>query len=158
MRSASRVMRRADRQASGGDELKPGGTISRAMRLRFWLIGLLRSFLFAFAGIGWMVRTQRNAQVHVFITTVVVIAGFVLQVSTVEWLALILSIAVVLAFEALNSAVEAVVDLASPQLHLLAKRAKDAAAGAVLLVAIGAALVGCIIFLPKLLRFVGLMT
>lgn len=125
-----------------------------ALKVRRWLVGLIRSFGFAFAGLGWMLRTQRNAQIHVAITCAVIIAGFALRVSVAEWLALILSIALILALEALNTAVEAVVDLVSPQPHPLAKRAKDVAAGAVLLGAIGVAIVGAIVFLPKLLALV----
>ncbi len=116
-----------------------------------WLIGLIRSFGFAFAGIGAMLRTQRNAQIHTAATVVVALAGLFLGASLGEWIALSLSIALVLALEALNTALEAVVDLVSPQPHPLAKKAKDVAAGAVLIGAVGAALVGCLIFLPKLL-------
>lgn len=118
-----------------------------------WLVGLIRSFGFAFAGIGAMLRTQRNAQIHTVATIVVVVAGWFFGVSTGEWIALILATALVLSLEALNTALEAVVDLVSPQPHPLAKKAKDVAAGAVLIGAIGAALVGCIIFVPKLLAF-----
>ena len=125
-----------------------------ALRLRRWLGGLIRSFGYAFAGVGGMFRTQRNAQIHVVVMCAVIIAGFALRVSATEWLALILSIALILALEALNTAVEAVVDLVSPQPHPLAKRAKDVAAGAVLLGAIGVAVVGAIVFLPKLLAIV----
>ena len=125
-----------------------------ALRSRLWLFGLIRSFGFAFAGLGWMLRTQRNAQIHFVITIAVVLVGLWLRVSAVEWIALILAIALVLALEALNTALEAVVDLVSPQYHPLAKRAKDSAAGAVLIGAIGTAIVGCIIFLPKLLALI----
>ena len=116
-----------------------------------WLVGLIRSFGFAFAGVGAMLRTQRNAQIHTAAMIVVVAAGWFFGVTAGEWIALILATALVLALEALNTALEAVVDLVSPQPHPLAKKAKDVAAGAVLIGAIGAALVGCIIFLPKLL-------
>ena len=118
-----------------------------------WLVGLIRSFGFAFAGVGAMLRTQRNAQIHSVAMIVVVAAGWFFGVTAGEWIALILSTALVLALEALNTALEAVVDLVSPQPHPLAKKAKDVAAGAVLIGAIGAALVGCIIFVPKLLAF-----
>lgn len=141
------MQRRADDQ-----KLVPRRAV--AVRVWRWLVGLIRSFGFAFAGLGWMLRTQRNAQIHVAITCAVIIAGFALRVSAGEWLALILSVALILALEALNTAVEAVVDLVSPQPHPLAKRAKDVAAGAVLLGAIGVALVGVIVFLPKLLALV----
>lgn len=124
-------------------------------RAVFYVRFVLRSFVFAFEGLVWMARTQRNAQVHLFITGIVLIAAVFFQVSMSEWLALILAIALVLALEAMNSAVEAVVDLSSPQLHPLAKRAKDAAAGSVLIAAIGAALVGCIVFLPKFWALLG---
>ncbi|MBV9786587.1 MAG: diacylglycerol kinase family protein [Chloroflexi bacterium] len=100
-----------------------------------------------------MLRTQRNAQIHTVATIVVVAAGWFFGVSAGEWIALILATALVLSLEALNTALEAVVDLVSPQPHPLAKKAKDVAAGAVLIGAIGAALVGCIIFVPKLLAF-----
>lgn len=116
-----------------------------------WLVGLIRSFGFAFAGVGAMLRTQRNAQIHTVAMIVVVVAGWFFGVTAGEWIALILATALVLALEALNTALEAVVDLVSPQPHPLAKKAKDVAAGAVLIGAIGAALVGCIIFVPRLL-------
>lgn len=125
-----------------------------APNVRPWLVGLLRSFVYAFAGIGWMLRSQRNAQVHVLITCIVIIAGCLFRISVGEWLALIMFITLVLALEALNTALEAVVDLASPQIHPLARRAKDAAAGAVLISAIGAVVAGVIVFLPKFLDLI----
>ena len=115
-----------------------------------WLVGLVRSFSWAFAGVWSMLRRQRNAQIHSLITIVVLVFALVLHVSAGEWVSLVLAIALVLALEALNTALEAVVDLVSPQFHPLAKQAKDTAAGAVLIGAIGAAIAGCIIFLPKL--------
>lgn len=115
-----------------------------------WLVGLMRSFGFAFAGLGAMLRTQRNAQIHTAAMIVVAAAGWFFGVTAGEWIALILATALVLSLEALNTALEAVVDLVSPQPHPLAKQAKDVAAGAVLIGAIGAALVGCIIFVPRL--------
>jgi diacylglycerol kinase (ATP) len=119
-----------------------------------WLIALIRSFGFAFAGIAVLLRTQRNAQIHAVAMIVVVAAGFFFRVSLGEWIALILATALVLALEALNTALEAVVDLVSPQPHPLAKRAKDVAAGAVLIGALGAAVVGCIVFVPKLIALI----
>ncbi len=125
-------------------------TLDRRQGARAWLWGLVRSFGWAFAGVWSMLRHQRNAQIHTLITLVVLVFAIVLRVSANEWVALVLAIALVLALEALNTALEAVVDLASPQVHPLAKQAKDTAAGAVLIGAIGAAVAGCIIFLPKL--------
>ncbi|PLS79764.1 MAG: diacylglycerol kinase [Chloroflexi bacterium] len=126
-------------------------------RALFYVRFVLGSFVFAFAGLAWMARTQRNAQVHLLITTIVIVAGVFFRVSVGEWLALILAIALVLALEAMNTAVEAVVDLASPQLHPLAKRAKDAAAGSVLIGAVGAAVVGCVVFVPRFWALLGML-
>lgn len=115
-----------------------------------WLRARLRSFPFAFAGIGHMVRTQGNAQIHLAASAVAIVLGFLLRIERGEWLALALTITLVLAAEGVNTAVEAVVDLASPEFHPLARVAKDVAAGTVLLTAIGAVAVGVIIFLPPL--------
>ena len=128
----------------------PAQNHDRPHGVRVWIVGLVRSFGWAFAGVWHMLRRQRNAQIHSLITTLVVVFAVVLRVSAGEWVALVLAIALVLALEALNTALEAVVDLASPQFHPLAKQAKDTAAGAVLIGAIGAAIAGCIILLPKL--------
>ncbi|NWG19706.1 MAG: diacylglycerol kinase family protein [Chloroflexi bacterium] len=124
-------------------------------RAQHWLRSRLRSFPFAFAGIGHLLRTQGNAQVHMVLGSVAVALGFLLNIERGEWLALALTITLVLAAEGVNTAVEAVVDLASPDFHPLARVAKDVAAGTVLLTAIGAVAVGLIVFLPRLWAFAG---
>ncbi len=123
----------------------------RRYAIQQWLRYLIRSFGFAFAGIGQMIRTERNAQIHFLAAVLVVIGGVLFRVSLQEWIALVLSMTLVLAFEAINSALEALVDLANPHFHPLAKRCKDISAGAVLIAAIGAAIVGALVFVPKLL-------
>jgi diacylglycerol kinase (ATP) len=115
---------------------------------------LLISFRYAFAGIGYLLWTQRNAKIHTAIGVIAVALGFVLRIERGEWLALVLTIVLVLAAEGVNTAVEAAVDLASPAYHPLAKIAKDVAAGTVLLTAIGAVIVGLILFLPHLLPLI----
>jgi diacylglycerol kinase (ATP) len=117
--------------------------------LRF-LIAFLRSFLYAFRGIEELVRTQRNARVHLLAVAVVVVAGLLLQLDRTEWLAVTVICTLVLALEGVNTAIEAVVDLASPQYHDLARRAKDVAAGAVLIAALGALIIAALIVLPRL--------
>jgi diacylglycerol kinase (ATP) len=112
---------------------------------------LLVSFRYAFEGIRYLLWTQRNAKIHSAIATAAVALAFVLRLDRGEWLALMLTIILVLAAEGFNTAIEAAVDLASPAYHPLAKIAKDVAAGTVLLVAIGAVIVGLILFLPHLL-------
>lgn len=121
------------------------------MRLiRSWAIGRLRSFHYAFAGLRVVLR-QRNTHIHLLIASVVIVVGLLWRLSAAEWLALALTITLVLVLEAVNTAVEMTVDLASPQLHPLAKQAKDVAAAAVLLGAGGAVVVALIVFGPRIL-------
>lgn len=110
----------------------------------------LDSFRYAFKGIADLFRHTPNARIHLFVTICVIIAGFFFHITHIEWCILILCIALVLAAEAANTAIEYLTDLVSPDHHPLAGKTKDVAAAAVLLAAIGAAIVGLIIFLPKL--------
>ncbi|MBK9713897.1 MAG: diacylglycerol kinase family protein [Kouleothrix sp.] len=115
---------------------------------------LAASFRFAFAGLLHLLWTQRNAKIHTALGLVAVALGAALGIDRYEWLALILTIAMVLAAEGVNTAVEAAVDLCSPDYHPLAKIAKDVGAGTVLLTAIMAVIVGLVLFLPHLWRIV----
>ena len=124
----------------------------RWQRAQNWLLSLLRSFGYAFAGIGRLIRQQRNAQIHVGLTLFILLLSLAWGLSRVEWLILVLTIALVLSMEALNTAVEAVVDLVSPQFHPLAKLAKDVAAGGVLIAAIGAVIVALLLYGERVLR------
>lgn len=118
-----------------------------------WLVGRALAFRYAFAGLRVLLG-QRNTHIHLFIGLVVVLCGLLWHLTTNEWLALTLIMTIVLALEAVNTALEAVVDLASPQLHPLAKQAKDVGAAAVLVAALGAVIVALIIFGPRLLLLV----
>ncbi len=109
----------------------------------------IKSFSYAFKGIAELFRGTPNARIHLLFTIAVIICGFIFQVSQLEWCILALSIGVVLGAEAFNSALENLVDLVSPDYHELAGKAKDLAAAGVLFCAIGAAIAGTIIFLPK---------
>lgn len=115
---------------------------------------LWRSFGHAFRGIGDLLRTQANARIHLAATLAVIAAGIGFGLSRVEWVAIVAAIGLVWTAEGVNTAIEAVVDLISPQPHPLARRAKDVAAGAVLLAAIAAAVIGGLIFGPRLLALV----
>jgi diacylglycerol kinase (ATP) len=143
-----------DRQAVAGYRTSstPRMRVMSAPRRRSvrWIQQRLRSFPFAFAGIGHLLRTQGNAQIHVAAGSAAIALGFLFNIDRGEWLALALTITLVLAAEGVNTAVEAVVDLVTPGFHPLAKIAKDVAAGTVLLTAIGAVAVGLIVFLPRL--------
>jgi len=112
---------------------------------------LLKSFGYAFAGIWSGFCTQRNMKIHVAVALLVIILGAIVSLTWTEWLILIVVICSVISLELINTAIEAAVDLLGPERHPLAKLAKDTAAGAVLVTAIGAVVIGFIIFLPKLL-------
>jgi diacylglycerol kinase (ATP) len=109
------------------------------------------SFKYAFNGIYILISTQRNARVHLLAAVLVVAAGFYFSISNIEWVAVILCIVMVLATEAFNTAIEKIVDEISPEFNSSAGKIKDLAAGAVLFTAVGAAVVGLIIFVPRLL-------
>jgi diacylglycerol kinase len=111
----------------------------------------IKSFGYAFRGIYIFFRDETHAKIHLFATFCVILAGFFFDIQHWEWCVVLLSIGVVLCAEALNSALERLTDLASPEYHLLAEKAKDLAAGAVLLMSIFAALVGLIVFFPKMM-------
>ena len=100
------------------------------------------TFRYAFAGLLAAWRTERNLRIHAAVAVAVVVAGAVLRLPAAAWAILFLAIALVVAAELLNAAVEAVVDLVSPEDHPLAKRAKDVAAAGVLVAAAGAVAVG----------------
>ena len=111
-----------------------------------------RSFRYAVAGLRYLVRTQPNFRLHLMAAVAVLAASVILGVSAQGTAVLVLTIALVLVAEALNTAIEAVVNLASPGLHPLAKIAKDAAAGATLIAAVMAVLVGLLVLGPPLLK------
>ena len=115
---------------------------------------LISAFRYAFAGLWYLLWTQRNAKIHALLGLIAIALGVVLGLDRYEWLALILTIAIVLAAEGVNTAVEAAVDLAAPDYHPLAKIAKDVGAGTVLVTAITSLVVGLILFLPHLLPIV----
>lgn len=115
-----------------------------------YLLHRIRSFGFALKGIKDLIKNHPNAQIHLLATLIVFIVGIWLKITTTEGCLLVLCIVLVLALEAMNSAVEYLADKISPEQDLLIGKAKDIAAGAVLIAAVGAAIVGCLIFLPKL--------
>lgn len=113
----------------------------------------IKSFGFAINGIKSVIRSEANMKIHIAISIAVVILGILLKISLNEWLVCLLCMAIVFSLEMLNTAIEHIVDLVSPDYHPLAGKAKDAAAGAVLVAATLAAITGTCIFLPKLLHF-----
>jgi diacylglycerol kinase len=108
----------------------------------------------ALRGLGVLLR-EPNAQIHVAVALGVTVLGLVLGVSALEWCALALAMTLVLGAEALNTAIELVVDMAQPEWHALARDAKDVAAAAVLVCSVGAAVVGLWVLGPKLWALLG---
>jgi diacylglycerol kinase len=110
----------------------------------------LASFRHAFSGWWYVIRTQRNAWIHAVLSTAVVLLGLWLRLDRRDWALIFLTIAVVWISEFVNTALEAVVDLASPGIHPLAKVGKDVGAAAVFIAAITAVLVGLLVLGPPL--------
>lgn len=113
----------------------------------------LRSFGYAWKGIHSCVGKEQNLSFHLITTVWVVTAGWCFCITRGEWIAIVLCIGMVIAAELFNSAIERLVDLVSPQRHPMAGLVKDIAAGAVLVCALAAIVVGLIIFIPYLTRF-----
>lgn len=111
---------------------------------------VLRSFYFAFAGLGYLLRTQRNARIHVVVGGAACGLASWLHIPRAEWAVLVFTIALVLILEGLNTSIELAIDLASPQIHPSAKAAKDLAAGMVLIGATASVAVGGLILGPPL--------
>ncbi len=111
----------------------------------------VRSFGYAFEGIRTLLRDEHNSRIHLAAMIVAIVLGFALGISATEWCVVALCCGCVLMAEAMNSAIEAIADLVSPEFHPLIKKAKDVAASGVLMMAIGAAVAGIVIFLPKII-------
>ena len=114
-----------------------------------------RSFKAAFEGIVSTYKKEQNIKIHTVIAILVIIAGFIFKINYIEWLVCLVLIGFMLMAEFFNTAIEYVVDLASPDIHPLAKAAKDTASAGVLMIAIIAAVTGLVIFVPKLIDFIG---
>ncbi|RZI48306.1 diacylglycerol kinase family protein [Lactococcus kimchii] len=132
-----------------------GKTPIKNERDRWKNANFISSFEFALSGIVTAFQQERNMRKHALSALLAVIAGLVFQISEFEWLFLLLSIFLVFMGELFNSAIENVVDLAADyQFHMRAKRAKDMAAGAVLMISAFAVITGLFIFLPKIFHLI----
>ncbi len=112
----------------------------------------LKSFKHAFNGFGILLREEHNARVHLAIASLVIIGAYYFNVSTTEWIVLILCMSSVITIEIINSAIENLADLVSEDFHPLIKKAKDLGAAAVLLTSFSAAIIGGIIFVSKIIE------
>lgn len=124
----------------------------------FSLVRRLRSFGFAFNGVCTLLQSQHNAWLHAVATLGVLVGAGVAGLGRFEWLALVFAIVSVWAAEALNTAFEFLCDVASPEFHPLVARAKDVAAAAVLICALGAVAVAGLVFAPTIARLMEVVT
>jgi diacylglycerol kinase (ATP) len=118
--------------------------------------GRIRSIRCAFVGIRVMISSQHNAWIHAAATVAVALGGLYFGLTKAEWCWVILAVISVWTAEALNTAFEFLTDVASPEFHPLAAKAKDVAAGAVLIAAIGSILIGLVIFGPYVVAGINL--
>ena len=118
--------------------------------MKEFLLSRIASFGHAFRGWGYVLRTQKNAWIHSFIATVVFFLGLWLQIPLRDWAVIVLTAAVVFAAEFVNTSIEALVDLATEERHPLARISKDVGAGAVLVAALAAIVVGLLLLGPPL--------
>lgn len=120
---------------------------------------LIKSFEYAASGLRGIILQERNFKIQLSIGILAAILGFIVNLNISEWLDLVIVITLVLVFELINTSIEEIVDLVSPQYQEKAKIAKDVAAGTVLVASVGSIIVGVLLFLPKILIFLsrGLM-
>jgi diacylglycerol kinase len=135
--------------------MEPPGNLSQSRRAiggwRDEIQNRYRSFAAALRGLGWLIRSERHFQLHLIAAVAAVLLGLVLGLTLIEWAILVLTIGLVLAAEAINTAIEYTIDLTIHQVHPLARIAKDVGAAAVLVAAGISVLIGCFLFLPKLI-------
>ena len=115
---------------------------------------LINSFKYAFTGIKTSFKTEQNMKVHILIMLLVILAGIILKIDALDWIILIIMISLVISAELFNTTIETVVDMITKEKNEKAKIAKDVAAGAVLVLAIGSVIIGLIIFIPKILNLI----
>ena len=113
---------------------------------------LINSFKYAFSGVISAFKTERNMKIHVSVMILVILCGIIFKLETWEWIVCICLFALVIGGELFNTAIEIVVDLAMPKINDKAKKSKDIAAGGVLVLAIGSAIIGLMIFIPKIIN------
>lgn len=113
----------------------------------------IKSFTYAWKGIIYAIRSEKHMRFHLLAAFLVAVAGWFFNVNYIEWCLIITTIGAVIAAEIFNTAFEQLVNLVSPQQHVIAGKVKDLAAGAVLVISIAAILIGLIIFIPKILNY-----
>ncbi|KGX83516.1 diacylglycerol kinase family protein [Pontibacillus marinus] len=115
----------------------------------------LIGFSFAFNGIKEIIKSERNFRIHLITTFIIVLMGLFFNIQPYEWISICLVVSLVLILEMINSAIERIMDFLSPDRHTIVGQIKDITAGSVLVAAITSAVIGAIIFLPKIMNLLG---
>ncbi|MDD2412812.1 MAG: diacylglycerol kinase family protein [Bacteroidales bacterium] len=121
---------------------------------KFSLSNRLKSFSFAFNGLKILIKEEHNARIHLFVAIVVVMAGLIFKISVNEWFVVLFAIGFVMVVEIINTAIESIANIISPEKDKRIKKIKDLSAAAVLISALTALVIGSIIFIPKLLNLI----
>ncbi|NLM62904.1 MAG: diacylglycerol kinase family protein [Mollicutes bacterium] len=117
----------------------------------------INSFKYSFDGLKYAYKYEQSLTIHFVVAILVIIAGIVLEISLTEWLMCFFLMGIVMATELINTSIEAVIDLACPKIHPLAKVAKDTASAAVFVFSTVAFISGLIIFVPKIISMIEIM-
>ena len=131
-------------------------TESRDERKRRGFKRFVRSFRYSCEGISYTIKNEQSIIVMFIVTILAITIGLLLNIKAIEWVFVFLGIGMVLAFELINTSIEATIDLVSPEFHPLAKIAKDTGSAAVFLCTIISVIIGSIIFIPKILIILGI--
>ena len=123
--------------------------VSKGNKKKYGIKRFFNSFTYAFTGIKTACKTEQNFLFDAIFAILTIIIGFLLKLSAIEFAIVLIAIGLVISLELINTAIEYTVDMAMPEIHPLAKAAKDISSGAVLISAILALIVGLIIYLPK---------
>ena len=126
--------------------------VSKGKKKKYSLSRLFKSFYYAFQGIKAAIKTEQNFLIDIIIGIIVLVSGYFLKLSTIEFAIVLLAIALVITLELINTAIEYTIDMAMPEIHPLAKAAKDISGSAVLFSALISIIIGLIIYLPKIIN------
>ena len=131
--------------------------VSKGNKKTYSIKRLGNSFKYAVEGIKSAYSTEQNLLVHTIVAILIIALGIIIQLTFLEFAIVFLAIGIVITAEMINTSIENAIDMAMPSIHPLAKAAKDVASGAVLFSAIISVIVGCLIYIPKLIEFIKLM-
>lgn len=126
--------------------------VSKGKKKKYSLSRLFKSFYYAFQGIKTAIKTEQNFLIDIIIGIIVLVSGYFLKLSAIEFAIVLLAIALVITLELINTAIEYTIDMAMPEIHPLAKAAKDISGAAVLFSALISIIIGLIIYLPKIIN------